>query len=102
MPGIGSRSRALRTLRIAALEPVVDFRVDVLARLPVALLDPADELVARAGSLIEIVVGELAPLLLHLTSDLLPLALPDVVVHVRFLDSSCVDTRGAYDARRSQ
>ena len=49
---------------------------------PVLLLDLADELVALAGDDVDVVVGELAPLLLHLARELLPVAFDAVPVHV--------------------
>src|SRR4029078_2822774 len=52
---------------------------------PVALLDLAGELVAVAGHELEVVVGELAPLLLHLCGDLLPVAPDAVPVHEHLL-----------------
>ena len=51
----------------------------------VALLDLAGELVAAAGDDIEVVVGQLAPLLLGLAGDLLPVAFDLVPVHVNLL-----------------
>src|SRR5690606_22946310 len=47
----------------------------------VALLHTAGELVALAGGDVEVVVGELAPLLLRLALELLPVAFDAIPVH---------------------
>src|SRR5205085_9440611 len=77
-----------------ALPWCVSCLVQILARFPVGklplrlvladavgVLDLADELVALAGDLVELVVGQLAPLLLHLAFGLLPVSCDAVPVH---------------------
>ena len=49
--------------------------LDRLAALAGPLLDPADELVDVAALDLEVVVGQLTPLLLDLAAELVPLAL---------------------------
>src|SRR5262245_9891137 len=51
----------------------------------VAFLDLADELIAVARHLVELVVGKLAPLLLQLAFHLLPVALDAIPVHAFLL-----------------
>jgi len=48
---------------------------------PVGLLEPPRELLAPAGDQVEIVVGQLAPLLLHKPLELLPVPFDDVPIH---------------------
>src|SRR5690349_9811542 len=62
------------TKRLPALRavPGVDVLADLILGEAVALLNLAFELVAAAVDDIEIVIGELAPLFLHLALDLLP------------------------------
>src|SRR4051794_32689927 len=50
--------------------------------MPVALLDPAFELIAAAIDHVEIIVGQLSPLLLDLAFDLLPVPFDSVPVHL--------------------
>ena len=49
---------------------------------PVVFLDLADELVAAAGDCVQMVVGELAPLLLDLAFYLLPVAFDAIPVRL--------------------
>src|SRR5687767_11911154 len=63
--------------------PVAYLSLGLVPGAAVALLDLADQLVAVARHLVELVVGELAPLRLHLALHLLPVAFDDVPVHVR-------------------
>jgi hypothetical protein len=56
-------------------EPVVDVLADLVLGKAVALLQLAFELFAAALDDVEIVIGELAPLLLGGTLELLPVAL---------------------------
>src|SRR6478609_5763516 len=65
---------------IAAL-PIGDLLLGLVAADAVALLDATQQLVALAGDDVEIVVGQLAPLLLDLALELLPVALDGVLVH---------------------
>src|SRR5690606_3543379 len=61
--------------------PGIDLALCLVAVLPVALLYPADQLVALAGDQLPIVVGELAPTLPRLALHLLPLPFDTVPVH---------------------
>src|SRR5690348_11358796 len=54
-----------------------------LASIAVALPDGPGELVELAVGLGQVVIGQLAPLLLHLPAKLLPLARHDVTIHSR-------------------
>src|SRR6185369_12681382 len=66
----------------------------------VRALDLADQLVAVAGDPVQVVVGELAPLLLHFALRLLPVALDAIPVHCEFLPLWCCRQRVRYtDAR---
>jgi len=60
---------------------VADLPVRFVLRNPVFLLDLADELVALAADLLELVIGEIAPLLPDLALELLPVALDLIPVH---------------------
>src|SRR5262249_12745546 len=82
--------RSLRPgARLAGARLLVDvvkaprhFVFGVAPRPAVLFLQRADELFALSGNDVEVIVGELAPPLLHLTAHLLPLACQDVGVHV--------------------
>src|SRR5204862_204609 len=65
-----------------AIVPVVDVPADLILLMPVALLDPAFELIAPTVDHVEIIVGQLAPLLLDLAFDLLPVPFDSVPVHL--------------------
>src|SRR5690606_5112221 len=69
-------------LATAAVEPLVEAALRLVAAVTVALLDAPDELVVVALGHRQVVVGELAPLLLDVALELLPVALQDVPVHV--------------------
>src|ERR1700674_297374 len=62
-------------------QPAVDLPLGFIALNAVTLLDPADELGAFALDQIEIVVGELAPLLLRFAFYLLPVSFHAIPVH---------------------
>src|SRR4026208_784441 len=83
--------RNLRSLSslcaLHAAEPIVDVLLHLVLRVTVARLDLAFELLAVAVDLREVVVGELAPLCLHLAGDLLPIAGDAVPVHGWLLNS---------------
>src|SRR5688572_27854741 len=66
----------------------------------VALLELAGELVGVALDLVEVIVGQLAPLHLRFTFDLLPLALEDVRIHVALLLSCAGAEAPTYFASR--
>src|SRR5687768_12929412 len=63
------------SLGLKRLGELVEFSLGLLLLVAVALLDLAGELVAFAGDRREVVVGELAPLFLHLAGKLFPVAL---------------------------
>src|SRR3954452_12248189 len=65
--------------------PVVHLALGLVLRDAVTLLDPAYELVALAPHLIELVVRDLAPLLLHLALQLFPVAFDAFPVHFEWL-----------------
>src|SRR5262245_20619811 len=67
--------------------PIVDVLADLILGQTVALLDLALELITAAADDVEIFVGELAPLLLHLPFDLLPISLHAIPIH--FERTSC-------------
>jgi len=66
-------------------QPAVDLPLGFIPMYAVTLLDPADELGALAFDQIEIVIGELAPLLLHFAFHLLPVSFNSIPVHRRLL-----------------
>src|SRR5262245_823610 len=63
------------------LEEIVHLTLGLFASHAVALLDLANELITLAFDDVEVVVRQLAPLLLHLAAILLPIALHLVAVH---------------------
>src|SRR5262245_22148759 len=75
---------------IHAFEPGVDLALGIVLGNAVALLKPARKLGALALDHIEVVVGELAPLLLNLAFELFPVAFDAIPIHgfLLFL-SSC-------------
>src|SRR5690606_6215119 len=85
------RRAAAARLQAAALRPLVtalpfvNALFGLVARDAIALLDLAGQHVALALNHIQIVVGELAPLLLDLPDQLLPVALDDVAIHACLL-----------------
>src|SRR5262245_34867680 len=72
--------------------PVVDVLADLILGQTIALLNLAFELIPAAGDDVELVVGELTPLLLHLPFDLLPISLHAIPVH--FERTSCSSFAG--------
>src|SRR5690606_33564036 len=68
-----------------ALFPVLDLAFGLFPADAMAFLDSAEELVALAGNDVEVVVRQLAPLLLDLPLDLLPVAFDGVLVHCMLL-----------------
>src|SRR5580765_989616 len=63
-----------------ALE-LLDLHVGLFFCDAIALLQPADQIVTMACTLVYVIVRELAPFLLELTAQLRPLAFDDVLVH---------------------
>src|SRR5262245_2271222 len=78
-PQRGCRSQA----RLLLVHPVVDVLLDPVLGIAVARLNLAFELLAVAVDLGDIVIGKLAPLLLHLTAELLPAAFDAIPIHVK-------------------
>src|SRR3954467_2324230 len=72
-----------RTERLPLLRavPVVDILAHLIPGDAVALLDLAFELVALAADDIEIVIGQLAPLLFNLAFDLFPISFHAIPIH---------------------
>src|SRR5262249_45732189 len=66
---------------IHALEPAVDLALGLVLRHAVALLKPAAELHALTLNDVEIIAGELAPLLLNLAFELFPIAFDTIPIH---------------------
>src|SRR5262249_38830527 len=88
--GLGGIAGRVGHLRGGAGRPggeVAEELLDRLAALAGALLDPADELVDVAAMERQVVVGQLAPSLLELAADLVPLALDFLSVDHRRRDS---------------
>src|SRR5215470_2547542 len=69
------------------VEPVVDHLLCLILLVTVSGLDPPLELLAAPIDLGNVIVGELAPLLLHLARHLLPVALDAVPIHRGSLSS---------------
>src|ERR1700730_13384528 len=78
-PLIGAQSG--RALLVHALEPSVDLAFRLVLRNAIMLLQTAGELLALALDHIEVVVGELAPLLLSLAFELFPVAFNTIPIH---------------------
>jgi hypothetical protein len=78
-PKANSRSELLSSVH--AFEPGIDLAFGVVPRHAVALLKPAAELRALTLDDVEIVVGELAPLLLSLAFELFPIAFNSIPIH---------------------
>src|ERR1700730_7309799 len=64
-----------------AVHPRVDLTLRLVLGDAVAFLDAADELVLLAADDSQIVFGQLAPLLLHLAGQLLPIAFDAIPIH---------------------
>src|SRR4051812_977362 len=61
--------------------PVVHLLLGFVLADAVGLLDAAEQLVALAGDAVEVVVGQLAPLLLHFALRHLPVAFDAIPIH---------------------
>src|SRR5690606_16173156 len=70
--------------------PIVDVAANAVLFDAIPLLDLALELIALAGDLVEIVVGEFAPLLLDLALELFPVSFDAVPIHHR---SPCFEAK---------
>src|SRR5690606_15502162 len=93
---IRSRKPGRSYLPALAAVPVVDLAGNTVLLDSVTLLDLAFELIALACDLIEIVIGQLAPLFLDLALELLPVAFHSIPVH---LHAPCSPRRGTVHAR---
>src|SRR4051812_34809811 len=78
-----SRSRRVLVVAGCVIQPVVDIARRLVAGNAIAFLHFADELIFSSVELIDLVVGQLAPLFLDAAFELGPLAFENVVVHVR-------------------
>src|SRR5215470_3269207 len=81
-PAHRARDRGPVPALVHALEPGVDLFVGFVLGKAVALLQPAGQLRPLALDHVEIVVGELAPLLLNLALELFPIAFDTVPIHL--------------------
>src|SRR6187431_1719310 len=70
----------------------LELPLGLIASDTIAFLNPAYQLIALSADHVEIVIGEFAPLLLHLPLELFPIAFEDVLVHccsfLRFCERS--------------
>lgn len=67
------------------LHPIIDVLLhDVFAE-AIAFLQLAFELFAAARDLVEIVIGEMTPFLLHLAFDLFPISFDSIPIHCSLL-----------------
>jgi hypothetical protein len=66
---------------VRGLEPAVDLALGLVLRNAIALLETAGELLALALDHVEVVIGELAPLLLNLAFELLPVSFNAIPIH---------------------
>src|SRR5829696_473837 len=104
LDGLPDRSVTLSSMSLPFLAsvPVVDVTPDLVLLIPVTLLDLAFELVAAAVDHVQVVIGELAPLLFDVALELLPVPFNPVPIHHRLLTPSpltrhlgCQQTRWA-------
>src|ERR1700730_10728712 len=78
-----------------AVHPRVDLTLRLILGDAVAFLDAADELVLLAADDSQVVLGQLAPLLLHLAGELLPIAFDAIPIHDSLLSYADVPPRNA-------
>src|SRR5262245_26114053 len=98
-----SRSSTGSVRYLLAAHPVIHILAHLILGIAVAPLDLALELFAIAVDLVEVVVGVLTPLLLHLTAELLPAAFDTIPVHVKspvLLLSHALFTEGCFQRLR--
>src|SRR5215203_2339545 len=83
LDGLPDRSVTLSSMSLPFLAsvPVVHFTPDLVLLIPVTLLDLAFELIAAAVDHVQIVIGELAPLLFDVALELLPVPFHSVPIH---------------------
>src|SRR4026209_2728539 len=91
-------------IRLAGF-PILHLLLGLVLADAVRVLDLADELVALAGDAVDVVVGELAPLLFHFALHLLPVAFDAIPVHacsftVAYQQSAVIPTGSATRCRR--
>ncbi|ESY03888.1 hypothetical protein X753_21265 [Mesorhizobium sp. LNJC399B00] len=79
--------------------PVVDVSPHAILLNAVTFLDRTFELIAVAGYAVEIIIGELAPLLLDLTFELLPISFDAIPVHDGDLLSFVLSNNGRMAVR---
>src|SRR5262249_8723392 len=91
-------ARVIRSRLRVVLEESVHLPLRIVLRPPIALLDLAGEDLGIAVNLVEVVVGELAPLLAHLPFQLFPLSLEGFLVHCFLLQPMWTD-RGVMQDR---
>src|SRR5215204_3856626 len=89
LDGLPDRSVTLSSMSLPFLAsvPVVHFTSDLVLLIPVTLLDLAFELVAAAVDHVQVVIGELAPLLFDVALELLPVPFNPIPIHHRLLNS---------------
>src|SRR5262249_16003196 len=73
-------------------QPVIDLALSLILRVAIALLQTPGQLVALAFDHVEVVVGKLTPLLLHLAFEFVPIACNAIQI------SSLSSYRGVRDA----
>jgi hypothetical protein len=76
-----SHSRGKLTFELHIADPGVDLPLGLVLGDAVTLLDLTNQFDAAAFHDVEVVVSELAPLLLHLAAELLPIAFDTIPVH---------------------
>src|SRR3954454_7892389 len=92
-PRSGARAvRERKRTSVDAVEPRVDLTLGVILRDTIALLKPAGEFRPFALDHVEVVVGELAPLLLSLAFELFPVAFNTVPIHCLLLPNRSRDS----------
>src|SRR4051812_48075009 len=85
-PGLPGRVKRFSSAYVAlARLPVLHLLLGLVLADAVGVLDLADQLVALAGDPVELVVADLAPLLLDLALHLLPVAFDAIPVHAALL-----------------
>src|SRR3954451_5306237 len=80
-----------------AVDPAIDLALRLVLGKAVAFLDAANELVLLAVDDGDVVLGQLAPLLLDLAGELLPVAFNAIPIHLSLL--TMVDCLALRDAR---
>src|SRR5690349_15104559 len=81
---------SIRLTVLVALREIVNLRVGCVLADAIRFLDLARQLIALAGDRVDVVVGELAPLLFYLAFKLLPVSFNRVPVHCDLLVSIAI------------